>query len=69
MYNAVGFNLLGKKRSTERSVVFLFGISFSLLFPLWLSYISYKLRPPGDYKKVTSLCSTQLHVDTENLSS
>ena len=58
-----------KKRSTERSVVFLFGISFSLLFPLWFSYISYKLRPPGDYKKVTSLYSTQLHVDTENLSS
>ena len=45
MYNAVGFNLLGKKRSTERRVVFLFGISFSLLFPLRLSYISYKLRP------------------------
>ena len=69
IYNAAGFDLFKKKRSTGRRVVFLFGISFSLLFPLWFLYISYKLRPLGDYKKVTSLYSTQLHVDTENLSS
>ena len=53
------------KRSTERRVVFLFGISFPLLFPLWFSYISYKLRLPGDCKKPTSLYTTQLHVDPE----
>ena len=45
IYNAAGFDLFKKKRSTGRRVVFLFGISFSLLFPLWFSYISYKLRP------------------------
>ena len=69
IYNASGFDLLKKKEHWKKCSFSLRNFVFSLISSGIFSHISYKLRPPGDYKKVTSLYSTQLHVDTENLSS